>query len=118
MQLFHALNEEIKKNKDEGDHNNMDIAARVLVSLPRILLKSSVGFLKFLDYFGLLPRFLTKLSPFHGSLFITNMGSLGMPPIYHHLYNLQVMFHNMQLRFLHYYIIKQNIVFIKISGKV
>ena len=40
-----------------------------------------------LDYFGWLPRFLTKLSPFHGSLFITNMGSLGMPPIYHHLYD-------------------------------
>ena len=44
-------------------------------------------FLKLLDYFGLLPRFLTKLSPFHGSMFITNMGSLGMPPIFHHLYD-------------------------------
>ncbi|MBQ1712227.1 MAG: hypothetical protein II024_03245, partial [Firmicutes bacterium] len=26
-------------------------------------------------------------SPFHGSLFITSMGSLGIPPIYHHLYD-------------------------------
>ena len=43
--------------------------------------------LKFLDYFGLLPRFLLELSPFHGSLFFTSMGSLGIPPIYHHLYD-------------------------------
>lgn len=65
----------------------MDSAARVLVALPAILLKFAVWFLKLLDYFGLLPRFLTKLSPFHGSMFITNMGSLGMPPILHHLYD-------------------------------
>ena len=30
---------------------------------------------------------LEKISPFHGSLFITSMGSLGIPPIYHHLYD-------------------------------
>jgi pyruvate/2-oxoglutarate dehydrogenase complex dihydrolipoamide acyltransferase (E2) component len=46
-----------------------------------------VWLLKLLDYFGLLPRALTKVSPFHGSLFITNLGSLGIPPVYHHLYN-------------------------------
>ena len=85
--IYNQLTGEIKKNKEEGDHNNMDTAARVLVSLPGVLLRLTVSFLKFLDYFGWLPRFLTKLSPFHGSMFITNMGSLGMPPIYHHLYD-------------------------------
>lgn len=85
--IYNQLTEEIKKNKEEGDHNNMDTAARVLVSLPGVLLRLTVSFLKLLDYFGWLPRFLTKLSPFHGSMFITNMGSLGMPPIYHHLYD-------------------------------
>ena len=37
--------------------------------------------------FGLLPLWLVELSPFHGSLFFTSMGSLGIPPIYHHLYD-------------------------------
>ena len=64
----------------------MDTAARVLMAFPAVILKFVVWFLKLLDYFGLLPKFLTKLSPFHGSLFITNMGSLGMPPVFHHLY--------------------------------
>jgi len=52
-----------------------------------VFLKFTVWFLKLLDYFGLLPVFLTELSPFHGSLFFTSMGSLGIPPIYHHLYD-------------------------------
>ncbi len=84
--IFYQLNEEITKNKEEGDHNNMDTAARILFAFPGVFLKFVVWVLKTMDYFGLLPRFLTKLSPFHGSLFITNMGSLGMPPIFHHLY--------------------------------
>ena len=55
--------------------------------IPGLLLKFVVWLLKLLDYFGLLPKFLTELSPFHGSLFFTSMGSLGIPPIYHHLYD-------------------------------
>ena len=31
--------------------------------------------------------FLTRLSPFHGSMFVTSMGSLGIPPVFHHLYD-------------------------------
>ena len=27
------------------------------------------------------------MSPFHGSMIITDLGSLGIPPIYHHIYN-------------------------------
>ena len=43
--------------------------------------------LTLLDYFGLLPALLTELSPFHGSQFFTSMGSLGIRPIYQHLYD-------------------------------
>ena len=55
--------------------------------IPSVVLKFTVWLLKFLDYFGMLPDFLTELSPFHGSLFFTSMGSLGIRPIYHHLYD-------------------------------
>lgn len=85
--VYQQLNQEITENKKVGDQNNMDTVARILVNLPCVFLKFVMGCLRVLDYFGLLPRFLTKLSPFHGSMFITNMGSLGMPPIFHHLYN-------------------------------
>ena len=46
-----------------------------------------MGILSFMDYFGLIPASLIRVSPFHGSLFITSMGSLGIPPVFHHLYD-------------------------------
>lgn len=85
--VYRQLDHEIAENKKAGERNGMDVAARVLVRFPGVFLKFSIWFLKLLDYFGLLPGGLTKLSPFHGSMFITNMGSLGLPPIYHHLYD-------------------------------
>lgn len=84
--IYQKLKVLIEENKKEGDQNDMDTAARVLVSLPSVFLKFVVWLLKVMDYFKLLPRFLTKLSPFHGSLFMTNLGSLGIPPVRHHLY--------------------------------
>nr|WP_319489859.1 hypothetical protein [uncultured Caproiciproducens sp.] len=69
------------------DENDFDGAARILNYIPGLLKKTAVWFLKMLDYFGLLPIALINVSPFHGSMFITSMGSLGIPPIYHHLYN-------------------------------
>ena len=40
-----------------------------------------------MDYFGIMPKIINKASPFHASIFISNLGSLGIQPIYHHLYN-------------------------------
>lgn len=67
--------------------SGFDNLARVLNYIPGLLLRFVVGLLEFLDYFGLLPMWLMRLSPFHGSLFITSMASLGIPPIFHHLYD-------------------------------
>ena len=80
----------IKKEIDLSKNNNQsdfDKTAKILDYIPGLLLKFAVCFLKTLDYFGLLPKKLEKLSPFHGSMFITSMGSLGVPPIFHHLYD-------------------------------
>lgn len=67
--------------------NSFDAVVRVLNYIPGLIKKFVVWLLKMLDYFGLLPEVLTNVSPFHGSMYITSMGSLGIPPIYHHLYN-------------------------------
>ncbi len=87
--VYHAFVKEIDANRGEGaeEESAFDKTARILRYIPGLLLKFTVSILSFLDYFGLLPRFLTKVSPFHGSMVITSMGSLGIPPIYHHLYD-------------------------------
>ena len=66
---------------------SFDSAAKFLHYLPGFVLRAAIKLLSGLDYLGLLPTALTELSPFHGSFFITSMGSLGIPPIYHHLYD-------------------------------
>ena len=43
--------------------------------------------IRWLDYYGWLPKKLLNVSPFHGSMIITSMGSLGISAIYHHIYN-------------------------------
>ena len=55
--------------------------------VPGLLLKFLVWALQVSDYFGCLPSSITHLSHFHGSLYITSMASLGIPPIFHHLYD-------------------------------
>ena len=79
-----AVNKE--KEKEELD-SGFDKTAGTLASLPRPILRLAVRLLFWMDYHGLLPKFLTDLSPFHGSMIITSMGSLGIKPIYHHIYN-------------------------------
>ncbi len=67
--------------------NDFDNVAGALVKIPGLLLRGAVAALRFLDYFGKLPKALLNVSPFHGSMIITSMGSLGIPAIYHHLYD-------------------------------
>lgn len=67
---------------------DFDSFAKILTYLPSLIMKFFVFLIRFFDYYGLLPRRLTKLSPFHGSFFITSVASLGVPTIYHHLYDL------------------------------
>ena len=86
--VYHKLNAAIESVKATQElDSNLDNLIQYFNLIPGVLLKFVVWLLKFLDYFGLLPKFLLELSPFHGSLFFTSMGSLGIPPIYHHLYD-------------------------------
>ena len=86
--VYEKLNEAVEKVKATRElDSNLDSLIDYLNLIPSVVLKFTVWFLKLLDYFGLLPKFLLELSPFHGSLFFTSMGSLGIRPIYHHLYN-------------------------------
>ena len=72
------------RNAPGGD---FDDTAKFINYIPGLVKKWVCWNLKLLDYFGWLPRGMTRVSPFHGSMFITSMGSLGIPTIYHHLYN-------------------------------
>lgn len=84
--VYQRFTETMAKAFGEGE-NDFDSTGRLINAIPGLVKKFTVWLLKLVDYGGLLPKALLKVSPFHGSMFITSMGSLGIPPIYHHLYN-------------------------------
>lgn len=85
-QVYEKFQKEIETALAETE-TDFDNTAKILNYIPGLVKKFVVWLLKTLDYFGLLPKALLKVSPFHGSLVMTSMASLGIPPIYHHLYN-------------------------------
>lgn len=84
-EVYHCTNKVIADALAED--NDFDGVVKLLNRIPRLIMKFIAWVLNLLDYFGLLPKSLTSVSPFHGSMVITSLASLGIPPIYHHLYN-------------------------------
>ena len=86
-EVYEKFNSVVQENSVEDGTNSFDKLNKLLLFIPGLLLRWTVKFLFFLDYFGLLPKKILELSPFHGSMIITSMGSLGIKPIYHHIYD-------------------------------
>lgn len=58
-----------------------------LRSCPRFLLMFIVWLVKTLDFYGKVPAFLKEDDPNFASVFLTNLGSIKCPCVYHHLNN-------------------------------
>ena len=63
----------------------MDVLAAKLMRIP-FLMRGAVGGLKILDKYFTMPFWAVDASPFHTSLFVTNLASIRTNTIYHHLY--------------------------------
>ena len=85
--VYDKFNKIVEENKGDGEGNATEDFAKILNYIPRFLLRFVIWFIKTLDYYGILPKFILDLSPFHGSMIITSLGSLGIRPIYHHIYD-------------------------------
>ncbi len=85
--VYRKLGEKVEEIKANDGDNNTEQVAGALCKLPGLFLKFALWLINLLDYFDLLPQFVLDASPFHGSMVITDLGSLGVPPVYHHIYN-------------------------------
>ncbi len=81
------LYKEIYANKGSDTSNGQDDVMAAITSVPHILIKLVVNVLRLMDRWNLVPKSLIEVSPFHCSGFITHMKSLGMPSVYHHIYD-------------------------------
>ena len=87
FEVKQKIDEVIEQNKDIENDNGTDKLAKVLTATPVCVLRFLIKLLKFLDKHGMLPKAIIEASPFHTSAFLTNVGSLGIDSIYHHIYN-------------------------------
>ena len=85
--VYRKMNEKIDEVKASEEHNNTEDVAEALSRLPRFILRFVIGVLRMMDYFGWLPESLVEASPFHGSLIVTDLGSLRIKPVFPHIYN-------------------------------
>ena len=85
--VYRKMSEKIDEIKTVEGNNNTEDVAEAMCKAPRFLLRFALTILRIMDYFSWLPQSLLDASPFHGSMIITDLGSLRIGPIYHHIYN-------------------------------
>lgn len=84
--IVEKTNQELGSNQQVGQENSSDAISKIMGFLPDFLLRTVIFLVKLLDKVGIMPKFFFKASPFHTTLFLTNIGSIGIESIYHHLY--------------------------------
>jgi len=87
-EVYKEMNDKITAYQNaEEEADGFDKIARILTYIPTFIYKFIVNLMLWQDSHGILPEFIRKASPGHGSLVVTSMASLGIPSIYHHLYD-------------------------------
>ena len=85
--IHNVIHEIIENNKGTSTENEMDRFIKALVRLPKPLCSAIMSLLFWLDNHGLLPKYINRICPFHSSIIVTHMGSIGADPIYHQIGN-------------------------------
>lgn len=83
------VSQKISKAIEENRRTEADnLTLRLVQALTKpAIVTPLIMLVRLLDRYGLMPKVLIDALPFHTSLFIANMASIGMPPVKHHIYN-------------------------------
>ncbi|NQV30971.1 MAG: 2-oxo acid dehydrogenase subunit E2 [Candidatus Marinimicrobia bacterium] len=70
----------------EGSKSVSDKEMDLVFLLPNFMVSFFTRLLQVLNHYGLLPGSMIRADELYGSIFIANLGSIGLQPAYHHLY--------------------------------
>lgn len=70
-----------------GNKGSTDESMDLFCKLPRFLLKLAVGFVRWLDRHGWVPKSFIADDPYYASVILSNLGSIKLKSGYHHLTN-------------------------------
>ena len=80
------VEELIERAKDHKRETESEKEMRFVTKLPIFFIRWLVALQRMVDWFGLLPRFMTRNDPLYSSAYVVNLGSVGLEAAYHHLY--------------------------------
>ena len=83
--IFAKLTRDIQTAR-AGEEKADDAFIAFLLKFPRFALRAFIRFLEWTDFYGFFPRDLEKIDPLHCSLFLANLGSVGIEAPFHHLF--------------------------------
>lgn len=85
--IVSKLNREIKTVKT-GQTDDATDTLNLFARFPGLVIRLGIKFLDLLNYIGRYPEDLYRDDPMHSSIFITNLGSIGIREVpYHHLFD-------------------------------
>ena len=76
----------IERGKDVEHETESEKEMRAVTRLPIFFIRWLIALQRFFDWYGLLPRFITRNDPLYASAYVVNLGSVGLEAAYHHLY--------------------------------
>jgi hypothetical protein len=83
--MVDALRDELLARR-RGKQSTADKEVGLAVRLPVFVLRLGLGALRLADRFGMLTRSMIENDPMFSSVFVANLGSVGLDAGYHHLW--------------------------------
>ena len=84
--VIDKLKKDIKIAKSDEVKKDDDKLIEMLMKMPRFMLRALFAFLRWMDFYFNMPRMFTDVDPLRCSVYIANLGSIGIEAPFHHLY--------------------------------
>ena len=84
--VIDKLKRDIKIAKSDEAKKDDDKLIEGLMKLPRSILRMLFAFLRWMDFYFNMPRAFTDVDPLRCSVYIANLGSIGIEAPFHHLF--------------------------------
>ena len=81
-----AMQEQLHTAKFSGGTNTVDGELKLVLMLPGFLRRVVFAAYRVLEANGMFPRSFIDNDPLYATMFLTDLGSLGLDPVFHHLY--------------------------------
>jgi hypothetical protein len=81
-----SMGSQLQSAKFGGEKSSVDGEMGIILALPGFLRRLVMVVYRALEANGMFPQFFVDNDPLYASVFLTDLGSLGMDPAYHHLY--------------------------------